>query len=77
MNEQDDEQFKAVVQAYVDDRINLGKAAELLGISQFELMDRFQQLGIPLRLGPETIEDALEEVRVAQKRISKHENSGD
>ena len=39
--------------------------AELLGMSRFELMEHFERVGIPLRIGPETIEEAREEVRAA------------
>jgi len=38
-----------VVGAYLDRRINLGKAAELLDMHELELRDRFLELGIPLR----------------------------
>jgi len=54
------------LQAYLDDEINLGKAAELLSLSRFELQERFLRLGVPLRLGPATVEDAWKEIRVAR-----------
>jgi predicted HTH domain antitoxin len=41
-----------VVSAYLDEEINLGKAAEMLGMHELELRDRFIELGIPLRIGP-------------------------
>ena len=34
------------------EEINLGKAAEILGMHELELRDRFIELGIPLRIGP-------------------------
>ena len=56
-----------VIRAYLNRRISLGKAAEALGMSRFELLNRFERLGIPLRIGPETLEDAREEVRTARE----------
>lgn len=53
--------------AYLADDISLGKAAELLGLSRFELQERFARLGISLRLGPATLEEARAEVEAALK----------
>ena len=36
-----------VVRDYLDERISLGKAAEILDLSRFDLRDRFHRLGIP------------------------------
>lgn len=44
--------WSLIVNAYLDEDINLGKAAEMLGIHELELRDRFIALGIPLRIGP-------------------------
>lgn len=55
------------LQAYLADEISLGKAADLLGLSRFELQDRFFRLGVPLRLGPATIEEARAEMAIALK----------
>lgn len=51
-----------VVSAYQDGDINLGKAAELLGMHELALRDRFLQLGIPLRIGPADVAEARAEV---------------
>lgn len=60
----EDEQFRwaMVVGAYLDEEINLGKAAELLGVHRLELQRQFVEKGIPLRLGPATAEEAQAEV---------------
>ena len=50
----DDIRWMLVVRAYQEERINLSKAAELLGVHPVELRERFLRLGIPLRLGPLT-----------------------
>src|SRR5512147_1849905 len=36
-----------VIRDYLDERISLGKAAELFHLSRFELESSFQRLGIP------------------------------
>jgi hypothetical protein len=50
-----------VIAAYLEGDISLGRAAELLGLSRFDLALRFNRLGPPLRLGPATIAEAREE----------------
>jgi len=54
--------WERIIAAYLDGHINLGRAAELLGLSLHALQERFLRLGIPLRLGPETVEDARAEI---------------
>ena len=50
--------WNVVVAAYLDGDISLGRAAELLHLSRFELMQSFNQSGISLRLGSATAEEA-------------------
>jgi prevent-host-death family protein len=57
-----------VVRDYLDDRISLGKAAEKLGLSRFEIQERFNRLGAPLHLGPASIEEAQAEIAVLRRR---------
>ena len=64
--EGEDDKTDAVVCAYLDEHISLAKAAERLGLSRFELMERFDRLGLPLRVGPATPDETREEVRVAR-----------
>lgn len=51
-----------VVGAYLDEKINLGKAAELLDLHRLELQAQFIKQGIPLRLGPSTVAEAKAEL---------------
>ena len=53
--------------AYLADEISLGKTADLLDLSRFELQERFLRLGVPLRLGPATVEEARAEIEAALK----------
>lgn len=64
---QEDDADALALRAYLSEKISLGKAAELLGLSRFELQARFHRLGVPLRLGPATLEEALAEVAAARK----------
>ncbi len=58
-----------VLRDYLDERISLGKAAQLLQVSRFELEASFQRLGIPLRRGPLSIEDAQAEIATARRHL--------
>lgn len=60
------DKVSAVMRLYLNEEISLAKAAEMLDLSRYELMDHFERLGIPLRLGPETLEDAQEEIDSAR-----------
>jgi prevent-host-death family protein len=65
--ETDQADLNRVIHAYLSETISLSKAAEEMDLSRFELMDRFERLGIPLRLGPASIEEAREEIRAARR----------
>jgi hypothetical protein len=56
-----------VVNAYLDEVINLGKAAELLGLHRLELRERFVELGIPIRPGAATRAEVQAEVAAIRK----------
>ena len=49
--------WNRVLAAYWDGDISLGRAAELLGLSRFELMESLHRLGLPMYMGPQTVED--------------------
>jgi predicted HTH domain antitoxin len=65
-NRESDAELQGVLHRYLDQEISLGKLAETLGVSRFELMERFERLGIPLKIGAETVEDAQAEVEAAR-----------
>jgi predicted HTH domain antitoxin len=62
LDENEELRWSVVVHAYQERRINLGKAAEFLGLHELELRERFLELGIPLRLGPADLVEARAEV---------------
>jgi len=57
--------WNRVITAYLDGHINLGRAAVLLGLSTYELDERFRRMEVPRRVGPETKEEAQTEVDAA------------
>ena len=62
LDENEELRWSLVVRAYQERRINLGKAAEFLGLHELELRERFLELGIPLRLGAADLVEARAEV---------------
>ena len=38
-----------IINAYLDEKINLGKAAELLGVHRLELRNEQREKGVPIR----------------------------
>jgi predicted HTH domain antitoxin len=54
------------LRSFLAEEISLGKTAELLGLSRFELQESFLRLGVPLHLGPATLDEAWAEIRAAR-----------
>jgi predicted HTH domain antitoxin len=52
-----------VIGAYLDGKISLAKSAELLDRQPVELRQEFIKLGIPVRLGAQSAEEAYAELR--------------
>ena len=75
LDESEELRWSLVLRAYREQRINLCKAAELLGLHELELRQRFLELGIPLRLGPADITEARAEVEAVRAWYGQH--SGD
>ena len=59
-------ELQSLLRRYLDEEISLSKMADVLGVSRFELMERFERLGVPVRIGPANLDQAREEVRVAR-----------
>jgi prevent-host-death family protein len=56
----------AAIREFLAGTISLGKVAELLEFSRFDVMERFRRLDVPLGLGPSSLEDALAEIAVVR-----------
>lgn len=65
-----------ILRAYLDDEISLGKAAEELELSRFDLANRFHRLGVPLPFGPTSLEDAQSEID-AMRKIRRENSSAE
>lgn len=63
--------WSLVISAYLDEEINMGKAAEMLEMHELELRERFIELGIPLRLGPLNEAEARAEVQALNAWFSE------
>jgi predicted HTH domain antitoxin len=66
VQENGDIRWSVVIGAYQDKQINLGKAAELLELTEIELRQRFTELGIPLRIGPVDLAEARAEAETVR-----------
>ncbi len=63
--------WSLIISAYLDEEINLGKAAEMLDMHELELRDRFIMLGIPLRIGPADKAEARAEAQALDSWFSQ------
>ena len=58
----DEERYHLVLAHYLSASISLGRAAELLDLPQADLQQRLTHLGVPLRLGPATLDEAQQDI---------------
>lgn len=56
-----DAKTKMIINAYEAGDISLGKAAQMLGISQEEMKDVLREVGAAIHLGPRSVEELLED----------------
>lgn len=63
--------WSLVLNAYLDEEINLGKAAELLEMSELVLRDRFIELGVPLRIGPSDLLQVQAEIAAMRSWLTE------
>ncbi|NQE44606.1 hypothetical protein C5S31_01115 [ANME-1 cluster archaeon GoMg2] len=57
-----------VINAYLDEKINLGKAAELLGVHRLELQSELREKGVPIRgLSKEEVIAEVEAIKAWKK----------
>ena len=60
------EAWVAVIGAYLDGDISLGRAAVLLGVPRFDLQAHFNRLGLPSQPGPLSLNEAKAEYTAIQ-----------
>lgn len=61
-NKSETEELATVIGLYVLGEISLGKAAQRLDISRWEMQEVLEANGVKPRLGPADMDDAAEEV---------------
>lgn len=66
-----DLRVRLAVHRYVNDDISLAKAASLAGVSWAQMKEILIERGIPPRLGPETLADALKEVGALREHLQQ------
>ena len=64
----DKEELATTIGLYVLGEISLGKAAERTGVTRWEMAGIFQEAGVELRLGPQSMEELEDEVDIALDR---------
>jgi predicted HTH domain antitoxin len=75
MQEDEAIRWSVIVGAYQDEHTNLGKAAELLDLTELELRQRFIELGVPLRIGPSDLAEARAEVEAVRAWFADSEDT--
>lgn len=65
------ERYNRAMQYYLSEQCSTGRIAELLEIPWIEMRERFNRLGVPLFLGPATIEEARAEFDTLKKYLPK------
>ncbi len=56
-----------LLRRYFRAEISLGKLAEILGLHRFELMERFERLGVPLQVGPRDLQEARKDLEASRE----------
>ncbi|MBI4788625.1 MAG: UPF0175 family protein [Chloroflexi bacterium] len=67
-----EQKLQMIIAAYRVGDISLGKAAELLGISSEEMKDQFRQAGVPVHLGPQSVEELKKEITAFESTDTDH-----
>ena len=67
----DQDRFNLVLGHYLAEHQSIGRSAELLGMNTPELMVRLGRAGVPLRVGPASLEELqsdIETIKATEKR---------
>lgn len=65
-DDHEDARLAAAVHLYENDEISLGKAARLAGVSRYDMPEILREHGVEVKLGPEDMDDARDEIDVAR-----------
>jgi predicted HTH domain antitoxin len=64
-----DLRINLAVHRYTTEDLSLARSAHLAGVSWPEMRDILRERGIPLRLGPETVDEARQEGRAIDEHL--------
>ncbi|HAO23290.1 MAG TPA: hypothetical protein DCQ37_24295 [Desulfobacteraceae bacterium] len=64
--------IQLAVYRYKEEKVSLAKAADLAGISWAQMKDILMEQKISLRLGPETVSEAMEEIQSLREELSRN-----
>ena len=67
--------FDLVLAHYLGQAISLGRVAELLDLAWVDLRFRFKHLDVPIFVGPQNMEELLEELETLRKWEREYEKS--
>ena len=74
LRERPNMRIQLAIHRYQDHELSLAKAASLAGVSWAQMKDILLERGIQPRLGPETAEDARQEVQALRENFASKEN---
>lgn len=66
-DDHEDARLAAAIHLYDREEISLGKAARLAGVSRFDMPEILREHDVEVKLGPEDMADAQQEIDVARK----------
>ncbi|NWG19112.1 MAG: UPF0175 family protein [Chloroflexi bacterium] len=69
LRDRPDLRIDLAIYRYQHEAISLARAADLAGVSWLQMRDILRERGLPLQLGPETIEDAQAEVDAVHQEL--------
>ena len=67
-----DLRVQLAVHRYQVEEVSLAKAASLAGVSWAQMRDILLEQGVQPRLGPDTMEDALDEIKTLRDYLEAH-----
>lgn len=67
LQDRPDLRIEWAIQRYQAEEVTLARAAQLAGMSIFRMKDLLFERGVPLRIGPATLEEAQQEVETLER----------
>ncbi len=68
-----DVRINLAIHRYTTEDISLARAAHLAGVSWPTMRDILRERGVPLRLGPDTLDEARQELQAIEEHLGAQE----